>query len=205
MSGLQVKNLTTRLLSGVDFEVPPGSCLTIAGPSGSGKSLLLRAIADIDPHEGEVSIDDQDSNSVTGPQWRRMVAMVPAESQWWYETVGEHFPDDARVDFAALGFSTEVRDWQIDRLSTGERQRLSLLRTLALEPRALLLDEPTAALDEKARKAVETLIANYRKQHNVPVIWVSHDEDQIKRISDAHMNIADGHLVDSGGAGEVGA
>jgi len=201
MSGLQVKNLTTRLLSGVDFEVPPGSCLTIAGPSGSGKSLLLRAIADIDPHEGEVSIGDQNSKSVTGPQWRRMVAMVPAESQWWYETVGEHFPADARVDFAALGFRDEVRDWHIDRLSTGERQRLSLLRTLVLEPRALLLDEPTAALDEKARKTVEALIANFRKQHNVPVIWVSHDEEQIKRVADVHMNITDGHLV----VGEVTA
>jgi len=205
MSGLQVKNLTTRLLSGVNFEVPPGSCLTIAGPSGSGKSLLLRAIADIDPHEGEVSIGDQDSNSVTGPQWRRMVAMVPAESQWWYETVGEHFPVDQKIDFAALGFGDEVRGWQVDRLSTGERQRLSLLRTLTLEPKALLLDEPTAALDEKSRKAVEELIANYSKQHNVPVIWVSHDEGQIKRVADAHMDISDGRLVDRGNARVVGA
>lgn len=205
MSGLQVKNLSTRLLSGVDFEVPPGSCLTIAGPSGSGKSLLLRAIADIDPHEGEVSIDDRDSNSMTGPQWRRMVAMMPAESQWWYESVGEHFPADAKTDFIALGFRDEVRGWNIDRLSTGERQRLSLLRTLALEPKALLLDEPTAALDEKSRKAVEVLIANYRRQHHVPVIWVSHDEEQIRRVSDMHMDISDGHLVDRGKAGEAGA
>jgi len=205
MSGLQVKNLVTRLLSGVDLEVPGGNCLAITGPSGSGKSLLLRAIADIDPHEGGVSIDGQDSNTVTGPQWRRLVAMVPAESQWWYETVGEHFPADANINFAVLGFGDEVRNWQIDRLSTGERQRLALLRALALEPKALLLDEPTAALDEKSRKAVEALIANYRQQHNVPVIWVSHDEAQIRRVADARMSIADGHLVDPGKTREAGA
>lgn len=205
MSGLHVKNLANRLLSGVEFEVAPGDCLTIAGPSGSGKSLLLRAIADIDPHDGEVFIDDQECCSVSGPQWRRLVAMVPAESQWWYETVGEHFPAGVEVDFKSVGFNDEVRDWQVDRLSTGERQRLALLRTLALQPKALLLDEPTAALDEKSRKTVEALVETYRKENAIPVVWVSHDEEQIKRISSRHLLIEGGRLVEAGMEAGAGA
>lgn len=195
MSGLEVSSLSNRLLQDVELRVAPGACLTIAGPSGSGKSLLLRSIADLDPHDGAVAIDGQGSEGVTGPQWRRLVTMVPAESQWWYDTVGEHFPPDTDVDFSALGFKAEVRNWQIDRLSTGERQRLALLRALALQPRALLLDEPTAALDVASRKAVEALVGKFRREYAVPVIWVSHDQEQIGRISDQHMVIAEGRLL----------
>ena len=194
MSGLEISHLSNQLLKDVDLHVAPGACLTVAGPSGSGKSQLLRSIADLDPHEGEISIDGQDSQGVTGPQWRRLVTMVPAESQWWYDTVGEHFPPEVDVDFTALGFTEQVRDWQIDRLSTGERQRLALLRALAIKPRALLLDEPTAALDVASRKAVEALIEQFRREYGVPVIWVSHDEAQIGRISDQHMVIREGRL-----------
>ena len=191
-----VIGLGNRLLRGADLGVPPGHCATLSGPSGCGKSLLLRSIADLDPHEGEVYINGEESRQIPAPTWRRRVMLVPAETQWWYETVGEHFPNDLEVDFEALGFDNEVVNWQVERLSTGEKQRLGILRALSLEPDALLLDEPTSALDNENRLAVEKLITRYRQARGTPVVWVSHDHDQIGRISSRHMTISSGHLCE---------
>lgn len=80
------------------------------------------------------------------------------------------------------------------RASTGERQRLALLRLLSNRPEALLLDEPTAALDPKNVAAVETLVADYRREHQVPVLWVSHDPEQIARVANRHFRVEDGRL-----------
>jgi ABC-type iron transport system FetAB ATPase subunit len=196
--GLVVVGLSNRLLSGANLGVPPGQCVTLSGPSGSGKSQLLRSIADLDPHDGEVYINGEESRQISAPKWRRRVMLVPAESQWWYETVGEHFPKDANVDFEALGFDSEVVNWQVERLSTGEKQRLGVLRALSLKPDALLLDEPTSGLDNENRLAVEKLISRYSREHGTPVVWVSHDRDQCERISSRHMVISSGHLVEQG-------
>lgn len=196
--GLVVIGLRNLLLRGADLGIPPGQCVTLSGPSGSGKSLLLRSIADLDPHDGEVYINGEESQQIPAPTWRRRVMLVPAESQWWYETVGEHFPQDADVDFEALGFDSDVINWQVERLSTGEKQRLGILRALSLNPDALLLDEPTSALDNENRLAVEKLVTRYSREHRTPVLWVSHDRDQIGRISSRHMTISSGHLVEQG-------
>ena len=95
----------------------------MSGPSGAGKTLLLRAIADLDPHRGRVFLDDAECNAFSASDWRGRVGMLPAESQWWGDSVGEHF---AQIDYGlleCLGFDKEVMHWQISRLSSGERQR----------------------------------------------------------------------------------
>lgn len=73
--------------------------------------------------------------------------------------------------------------------STGERQRFALLRLLENKPRVLLLDEPTAALDEKNTLAVETLLLNYLKNHQAAAIWVSHDPEQLQRVATKRLHI----------------
>ena len=127
------------------------------GPSGAGKTLLLRAVADLDPNEGRVTLDGRDRSTMSGPEWRRLVGYVPAEPGWWADTVGEHFGEwTAALAFLRdLGFREEAKAWPITRLSTGERQRLALVRALIMRPRVLLLDEPTAALDVASVAAVE--------------------------------------------------
>jgi putative ABC transport system ATP-binding protein len=126
-----------------------GEVIAVRGPSGAGKTLLLRAVADLDPNEGLVTFDDRDRSTIAGQEWRRLVGYVPAEPGWWADTVGEHFGDwTAALAFVRdLGFPEETKAWPITRLSTGERLRLALVRALMMQPKLLLLDEPTAALD----------------------------------------------------------
>ena len=154
------------------------------GPSGAGKTLLLRAIADLDPNEGLVCLDGRDRLTIAGPEWRRLVGYVPAEPGWWADTVGEHFSEwtAALPCVRELGFPEEAKAWPISRLSTGERLRLALVRALIVQPKVLLLDEPTAALDPVSVAAVESLIAT-RVRAGRAVLWVTHDDEQAKRIA----------------------
>lgn len=196
MSSLTLKGFATLQLDPFDLELAAGECITLSGPSGSGKSRLLRAIADLDPHAGEAWCDDARQQALSGPAWRRRVALLPAESAWWSERVGDHFKrlDGARL--ALLKLPAETTDWQVTRLSSGERQRLALLRSLSIEPEVLLLDEPTANLDPSNIGRVEALIARWRRQHQTAVLWVSHDPEQRRRVSERSLRIEQRRLVE---------
>jgi len=198
MAALTLSRLQARLLAPVDLRVNAGELIFISGPSGSGKSLLLRAIADLDPNQGEVLIDDRSRASIPAPEWRRRVGLLPAESGWWADRVGEHFITAAdKIDgdpvvstplpqlLARLGFQTDVLDWDVQRLSTGERQRLALARLLLNDPEVLLLDEATANLDPSNRAQAEQLIDDYRRQRHAAVLWASHDPEQRQRLAQA--------------------
>src|SRR6516162_9242606 len=125
---LQVRDLQTKILKPASFSLAAGECIAVKGPSGAGKTLLLRAIADLDPNQGLVSLEGRDRSTIPGPEWRRLVGYVPAEPGWWAETVGEHFRDwTAAAVLGKLGFPEEAKSWAIARLSTGERLRLALV------------------------------------------------------------------------------
>lgn len=199
MNGLSVEAVRTLHVGPASFDVDTGSCTALWGPSGSGKSLLLRALADLDPHEGEVRIAGDAQSAMSGPRWRQRVGYLPTESHWWARTVREHFPEEPDVDFAALefsalGFEPDVLEWDVVRMSSGERQRLALLRLLARAPEALLLDEPTANLDNESRARVEALVQRYREEHDAPVLWVGHDPEQRTRVASAALQINAGRI-----------
>ena len=157
---LIVNELRTKAGGPVDFRLRGGEVVAVRGPSGCGKSLMLRAIADLDPTEGEVTLEGIPRDRIPAPEWRRRVALVPAESGWWDDRVAAHFPDRRGVGLIeALGLDPAALDWEVRRLSTGERHRLAIARALALEPRVWLFDEPTAALDAEAADRVEAVIA----------------------------------------------
>ena len=193
MKGLTIKALKANGIGPLDLEIAPGECVCLSGISGSGKSLTLRAIADLDTGEGELYLDNLRSTDMSGPEWRRNVGLLPAESQWWANTVGEHFVDGKEY-IEKVGFDRSVRDWQVTRLSTGEKQRLALARLLANSPKVLLLDEPTASLDRENIRRVEALIEEYRQQHQCAVLWVSHDPEQIARVSGRHLTVSFGRF-----------
>ena len=139
---LRVENLRIHEIGPVSFAAASGECLGVSGPSGSGKTLMLRAIADMESHGGYVYLDGREQAQMPAPEWRRAVALLPAESMWWFDTVGEHFSQAGSTPYGRLGFDRQVFRWPVARLSSGERQRLALLRLLANRPRIVLLDEP---------------------------------------------------------------
>ncbi len=194
MPQLQLRGLGNALLEAVDLTVGPGRVVCVSGPSGSGKSRLLRAIADLEPHEGAVCLDETDRSSLPAHVWRARVMLVPAESQWWGETVSEHFVQPMPQALKALGFEPDAASWMVSRLSSGEKQRLALIRALACEPQALLLDEPTANLDDAGSRTVEDWLLAEVRRRSLPVLWVAHDSAQIKRVGDRHFHIRAGRL-----------
>lgn len=172
-----------RLHLCVSFDLQDGECVALQGPSGVGKTLLLRSIADLDPSEGTVKLDGTLREAMPAPAWRKQVTYLAAEPGWWSDTVQEHFTnwDDALPLVDRLGLPTDCGPWPIQRLSTGERQRLGLVRALMLRSRVLLLDEPTSALDPASAAAVESLIAE-RIANGTSVIWSTHDNAQAGRV-----------------------
>ncbi len=189
ISGLNVINLRTHERGPYSLRIAPGECVSLRGDSGSGKSLLLRAIAGLDPHDGQILLDDMPSTQLTAPQWRKQVALLPAESQWWQDEVGAHFSTVKCPWLEPLGFRMETMHWQVSRLSSGEKQRLALARVLMNTPRVLLLDEPTASLDADNVTAVERLIEKYRCETDAAILWVSHDTQQAARIGNRHLQL----------------
>ncbi|MBB3229457.1 ABC transporter ATP-binding protein [Halomonas stenophila] len=180
----------------VSLRVAAGEVLCLAGPSGAGKSRLLRAIADLEPHGGMVTLGELAQADLPGHAWRRRVMLVPAESQWWAERVGDHFPAGDVRGLSTLGLTPAVLDWPVGRLSSGEKQRLALLRALARGPSVLLLDEPTANLDDATTRGVEAWLMARIREGGWPVIWVAHDPAQIARVATRRGRLESGRLVE---------
>ena len=197
---LIIENLRIRGLGPLSLTVAAGTCVGLSGPSGIGKSSLLRAVADMEPHDGSVRLGEVDRTALSAPEWRRRVGMLPSESAWWADGVADHFLAPEKVKPEVLGLRREVFSWPVKRLSSGERQRLSVLRLLDREPMALILDEPTSNLDEASALQVESLILRYSRERQVPVLWVGHGKEQLKRVAQRVVSFdATGTLRDADG------
>lgn len=192
---LTVSRLTFMELGPFDLRLADGECVAVLGASGTGKSLLLRAIADLDPNQGDIRLDGVPREDVPAPQWRRQVGYLATDAGWWHARVGPHFADWPAIeaDVVRLGLPAACREWTVARLSTGERQRLAFLRLLANRPRVLLLDEPTSALDATATAAFEALAERERRRGR-GILWVTHDAAQAGRVGARRFTLSDGVL-----------
>lgn len=201
-----------EVLRGLSAQLPEGaSCL--AGPSGSGKSTVLRLLNRLaDPDHGTVLYRGADITDHEPRALRREVVLVPQLPALIEGTV------EANVRFAAsfaglepdvprllrlAGLDDGYAERDGARLSVGEQQRVMLARALALEPRVLLLDEPTAALDADARDAVEATLADLRGRLGISLVLVTHDLAQAQRVAEWVVRVEDGRAVAQGPAGEL--
>lgn len=151
-------------------------------------------IADLIPSSGDVRIGSTSRESLSGPAWRREVVYVAAESGWWADDVRSHFEIRDVLNLAlpallrALHLRDDILDAQVSHLSTGERQRLALLRAITLRPRFLLLDEPTSGLDRDSTLAVEAIL-NDRMTAGMGLLVVTHNTEQAARLQGKHLRL----------------
>jgi putative ABC transport system ATP-binding protein len=183
MKLFEARHLSCAELSDLSFSLSESELVCLSGPSGAGKTLMLRSLADLDVNQSSVNLRGVQRERMSPTEWRRQVGYLPAESRWWSETVGDHFPRIQADILSQLGFEGEVMAWQVERLSSGERQRLALARLLSNQPQVLLLDEPTANLDPVSTQRVERLVMDYLRREQAACLWVTHATNQIERIA----------------------
>jgi UDP-glucose/iron transport system ATP-binding protein len=197
-TALLVKELRSEFAGPFELNLGAGACAAITGPSGSGKSLFLRMIADLDPNRGSVWLNGKERASMPAPAWRKQATYVSAESGWWADGVIKHFAAYRRNEVAAmaarLGLRVDALDAPVAQLSTGEKQRLSLARALLLNPPVLLLDEPTGPLDEESVMRVETLLQE-RMASGTSILLVTHDPSQAARLGGQRYHMIAGHMA----------
>jgi ABC-type Fe3+/spermidine/putrescine transport system ATPase subunit len=203
-------------LSDVDLQVEERQFVTLLGPSGCGKTTLLRIVAGlIQADEGEVRIDGKLMNGVGAS--RRPTAMVFQDYALF-----PHMTVDANISFglrmrglpkgrirdkvnevAQLVGITDLLDRYPRQISGGQRQRVALARTLAIEPSALLLDEPLAALDRKLRIEMRSELRKLLQRVQMTAIFVTHDQEEALTMSDRIAVLDHGQIVQFGSPMEI--
>jgi ABC-type iron transport system FetAB ATPase subunit len=155
-------------------------------------------VADLDPSQGEVFLEGVERRALPAPAWRRKVVYNAAEPGWWHERVADHFPgtelEAARAMAPRLALAPALLDAPVLQLSTGERQRMALIRALALASPVLLLDEATGALDEDSTLLVEAVLRE-RLAAGVTIVMVTHSAAQAARLGSRHLRMEDRRLV----------
>jgi ABC-type polar amino acid transport system ATPase subunit len=224
LQGLQKRFNKHHVLKGIDLTVQFGEVLSIIGASGSGKSTLLRCIDYLEtPDEGTITLGDHsfDAKSATKADisyMRRNTAMVfQSFNLFKYKTALENVTEGlitvkkipkadaikrARELLDKVGLSDRV-DYYPNTLSGGQQQRVAIARSLALDPKVLLLDEPTSALDPEMIAEVLSVIKAVAKERNHAMIIVSHEMNFVYDISDNVIFLDDGEVREYGTPLEV--
>lgn len=188
---LRIENLSVGPLTNIQFNVAEGECLPVQGPSGSGKTCLFRAVADLMPHKGEIWLRGKLQSDMPAWEWRKQVQLVPAASQWWFSECGQHFlskPDAETLQ--GLGLELPLMNQATHRLSSGQKQRLALLRALQFTPVVLLLDEPTANLDPDNARRFREAVQRYLRHHQACALWITHDEQMAAQLNERRVIIS---------------
>jgi len=203
------------LVADVSFEVHKGETLVIVGPSGSGKSSLLRLLNRLDePTTRTVYLDNVDYRQIAPRELRRRVGMVTQRPFLFPGTVADNLRfgprqrgqdlTETRIEelLASVGLAG-YGSRGVANLSGGEAQRVSFARTLANSPEILLLDEPTSALDDDSKHGVEVLVAEIGREHGIPCALVTHDVAQAARLGQRVLMLEAGRIVRNGTVEEV--
>lgn len=201
-------------LQDITFEVPPGTTTALVGPSGAGKTTIVRlALRLVDPGVGEVTLDGVDLRSLARADLRRAVALVPQDVALFNDTLGANIAfarpeareDEIRaaaeaaelgafIDAVPGGLAVRVGERGL-KLSGGERQRVGIARALLADPRLLILDEATSALDGPTEAAIQDTLRRVRR--NRTTLVVAH---RLSTIVDADqiLVLREGRIVERG-------
>lgn len=222
MSYVQIEQLTKRfkdatVLNQVSLSIEKGELITLLGPSGCGKSTLLRCIAGLTDVEDGSKIMVGGTDIATLPPKGRGVGMVFQSYALFpnlsvFDNIGfglkmqgmrkdEYKPRVERmIELVDLGGREGAYPHQ---LSGGQQQRVALARSLVVEPKILLLDEPLSALDAKIRKNLQTEIRRIQQQLSITTVFVTHDQEEALTVSDRIFVMDQGKIVQKGTPEEI--
>lgn len=208
IQGITLERGMQAILSDVSLTVRQGEVLVIIGPSGSGKSSLLRCLNRLEAIDGgSIRYNGQDIHELPILELRRRVGMVFQKTAVFEGTVAdniaygpnlrkEQLGDDVIVELMTMvSLDDSLRDRDASELSGGQEQRLSIARALANQPTVLLLDEPTSALDPVVIHHLEEILLKLKAETGLTLIWVSHDVEQARRVADRVLMLAEGRVV----------
>ena len=213
---IEIKNVNKRFgdfvaLEDVNVSLPTGQLTALLGPSGGGKSTLLRIIAGLERADtGTVNIEGVDATRMS-PQKRNVGFVFQHYAVFKHMTVAKNVafgleirrkPKDevrARVDeLLRLVHLSQFADRLPSQLSGGQRQRMALARALAVQPKVLLLDEPFGALDAKVRKELRDWLRRLHDEVHVTTVFVTHDQEEAMEVADEIVVINDGRIEQVG-------
>jgi putative ABC transport system ATP-binding protein len=203
------------LIDNVSLQVQPGEVLAVIGRSGAGKSSFLRLLNRLDePKGGTVLLNGEDYRGIAPRALRRRVGMVMQMAYLFPGTVaanvafgprhhGESFASDQIATLLGRVGLPGYEDRDVSTLSSGEAQRVSVARTLANAPAALLLDEPTASLDDASARGIEELVLDIIEERRLTCVIVTHNRLQAARMATRTMVLDAGRLVAVGPTQEM--
>jgi putative ABC transport system ATP-binding protein len=216
VKGLSLVRGGQQVLHGINFHLAAGEILILIGPSGSGKSSVLRCLNRLEePSPGTVFLKGEDITTLEVIALRQRVGMIFQKTAVFDGTIAENIiygptlcdekPSRKRVEelLDLVALERGLIDKPATELSGGQEQRMAIARALANEPEVLLLDEPTSALDPIATRHVEESMLRLRDQLNLSMVWVSHHVEQARRVGDRVILLDEGRVVSMGDAAEV--
>lgn len=199
------------VLDEATVEIGAGEIVCLLGPSGSGKSSLLRCINRLtEPPSGSVFVAGKDVTTMDVLILRRRIGMVFQQVSLFPGTVSENVAYGPALQKQQLSSSTithllaladlpaDLAERDSQTLSGGQAQRVAIARVLATEPSVLLLDEPTSALDPASTRRIEETMLKLRQTLGLTVLWVTHNPEQAQRIADRIYLLVQGKVVDEG-------
>ncbi|HAL09828.1 MAG TPA: phosphate ABC transporter ATP-binding protein [Staphylococcus sp.] len=218
---VQFKNVeyeinNSKILKEINGVFIQGKLTSIIGPSGAGKSTLLTLINLLkSATKGEILISGKTIDSYDPMELRRKVQLVSQEATMIKGTVKDNLElplilqnknmtdEEAEYYLKNVNLSTSFLNKNSKELSGGEKQKLSLARALVNKPSIILLDEVTSALDRNSKQAIELLLQKIKREHNVTMIWITHDINQALRMSDYVWVMKNGEVVETNTVEEI--
>src|SRR4051812_1725520 len=207
-----------EVLKHVTFAVEPGEIFVLMGPSGSGKSVLLKHIVGLEvPTSGRVTVDGKDAAAESTREQVRMALVFQAGALFNSMSVYDNlalYPREHRIADEAGIKEKVMRALQIlslenaatkfpSELSGGMKKRVAIARALVMEPQLMLYDEPTSELDPVMGATISEIIATLREEYRVTSMVVSHDRDLALSIADRVGILMNGELVSLGAPAEL--
>ncbi|MDY0408003.1 phosphate ABC transporter ATP-binding protein [Virgibacillus soli] len=210
-SNVNYKRNDLHILKNINGEIPSGKITTLVGPSGAGKTTLFKLMNGlISPISGDIYVDGKHINDYQPVQLRHNIALALQQATMINGTVemnialpmvlqNKSLPKEKAEHLLELvGLDGSYLSRQVKDLSGGQRQKLSIARTLVNKPKTLLLDEITSSLDRVSKRDIENLIQKINKELYTTIVWITHNLDQARTIGDYTWVMMNGELVEQG-------